>query len=139
MNFTEKNKNLFILDDDDIFHRIMAMANRNNFFRISHHYDVKSILAHLCKYKDDHAKLPDVIFADLTIPEYDGWYFLNMYQKLCHLLCKDIMIYVVSASVSQFDMDRAANYSFVKQYITKPIPMSKFEEIAGLETYKASA
>jgi two-component system chemotaxis response regulator CheY len=139
MNLATQNKNLFVLDDDAMFHRIITLANRKNFFRISHHYQVRSILAYLWNHKDDHASLPDVIFADLIIPHYDGWCFLNGYQKIRNCLCKDIAVYVVSASISKVDIEKVANYSFVKQYITKPISMDKFREIAGLEKYQISA
>ena len=139
MNLAPKNKNLFVLDDDVMFHYIIAFANRKNLFHISHHYQVRSILTHLWKHKDNPTGLPDVIFTDLTIPHYDGWFFLNVYQKISPWLCKDIAVYVVSASANQVDIERVANYSFVKQYITKPISMDKFKEIAGFEKYQVSA
>jgi CheY-like chemotaxis protein len=138
MNLAPKNKTLFVLDDDAVFHRIMALANRPNFFRMSHHYEVKSLLAYLWNHRDDHANLPDMIFADLTMPVYDGWYFLNGYHKIHNWLCKDIVVYVVSASISKVDTERVANYSFVKQYITKPISMDKLREIAGRKDYPES-
>ena len=131
MNLVTKNKTLFVLDDDTMFHRIMTLANKQSVFNISHHYEVRSLLAHLWNNRDDHSKLPDVIFADLTIPHYDGWCFLNNYQKIRNWLCKDITVYVVSASISKVDIEKAENYSFVKQYIIKPISMDKFREIAG--------
>jgi CheY-like chemotaxis protein len=139
MNLTIQNKSLFVLDDDITFHRLLTLANQKNLFRVSHHYQVRSILTHLWKHKNDPTNLPDVIFVDLTIPLYDGWFFLNVYQKIHYWLCKDIAIYVVTASKSEIDIERAASYSFVKQYITKPISMDKLKEIAACENYRASA
>lgn len=139
MNLYKQNKSLFVLDDDAIFHRIMALANKSNSFRISHHYEVKSLLIYLWNHRDDYEGLPDVVFADLTLPLYDGWYFLNGYKTIRSWLCKDISVYVVSASISKVDTERVATYPFVKQYITKPVPMDKLREIAEHKSYKISA
>ncbi|MES2426068.1 MAG: response regulator [Bacteroidota bacterium] len=131
MNIAPRNKTLFVLDDDAIFHRILTLANKQVFFKhIFHHYDVKSLMAYLWKNRNDHSNLPDVIFADLSLPINDGWCFLNAYEKLRNMLCKNIVVYVVSVSIRKVDSDRVANYSFVKQYITKPISMNQFREIA---------
>lgn len=139
MNLDKQNKSLFVLDDDAIFHRIMALANRSNFFNISHHYEVKSLLIHLWNHRDDYDGLPDVIFVDLTLPVYDGFYFLDGFKKIKSWLCKDITLYVVSASISKVDTEKVATYPFVKQYITKPVPMDKLREIAEYKTYRKSA
>jgi CheY-like chemotaxis protein len=63
------------------------------------------------------------------MPYMDGWEFLEEYATLKSRLSKKIIIYVVSSSVSELDINRAKRISDVTDYIVKPITISKFNEV----------
>lgn len=70
--------------------------------------------------------LPDVIFLDLNMPYMDGWDFLKEYAIIKPQLSKTIVIYIVSSSVSEIDIERAKGISNVSGYLVKPITTDKF-------------
>ncbi|TSJ36633.1 response regulator [Mucilaginibacter corticis] len=126
------NKTLLVLDDDDIFHHLMKLANKPNFFKEVIHYDqVGELISDLLENQCTAALLPDVIFVDIALPVRDGYSFLDAFATLRPSLCKEISIYVVTVSVRQVDHERVAAYPFIKEYITKPVSMNQFRNIAA--------
>lgn len=73
--------------------------------------------------------LPEIIFLDLSMPVLDGWQFLEEYEKLKTKLTKDIVIYILSSSISPEDVEKASTLPLVTDYISKPITKDKFIEI----------
>ncbi|WP_186292783.1 response regulator [Mucilaginibacter corticis] len=127
-----QTKTLLVLDDDVQFHRILTLANKPNFFHhIDHHYEVDALIRYLTANQQSKANLPDVIFVDLSLPVNDGWSFLNAFEVIRSSLCKQITVYILTASVRKADRERASGYTFVKQYISKPFTMDQFREIAA--------
>ncbi|WKN46208.1 response regulator [Tunicatimonas pelagia] len=61
---------------------------------------------------------PHFIFLDLFMPKFSGWKFLEEYQTIDN---KGALIYVLSSSVDQFDIDRVRGYQGVQGYISKPV------------------
>jgi CheY-like chemotaxis protein len=55
------------------------------------------------------------------MPVYDGWDFLNEYEKLPHELTEQTLLYMLSSSINPPDIQKAGNYRVVKSYITKPL------------------
>jgi len=77
--------------------------------------------------------VPDIIFLDLNMPIIDGWGFLDEFVLIKPQ--KEIVIYIVTSSVSSADRKRALGYSeTVKDYVIKPISPIRMNEI--FEKYK---
>jgi two-component system, chemotaxis family, chemotaxis protein CheY len=74
-------------------------------------------------------KLPDHLFLDINMPFIDGWMFLEDFVQLKSKLVKDIRIYMVSSSIDQRDMNRAKEYSEVKEFVVKPVSMETFSRL----------
>jgi CheY-like chemotaxis protein len=70
--------------------------------------------------------LPDVIFLDINMPIMNGWNFLEAFDKLYDILPKKILIYVVSSSVDESDIERSKSFVSVKDYVIKPINKEKY-------------
>jgi CheY-like chemotaxis protein len=70
--------------------------------------------------------LPDVIFLDINMPIMNGWNFLDSFEKIFHILPKKILIYVVSSSVDESDMERSKSFKSVTDYVIKPINKEKY-------------
>jgi hypothetical protein len=64
------------------------------------------------------------------MPRFNGWDFLNRFQKIYQSLKKNINIYVVSSSVDPRDVDRSKTYPFVTTFISKPVMKEIFEHIS---------
>jgi CheY-like chemotaxis protein len=60
---------------------------------------------------------PNYLFLDLNMPEMTGWDFLEEY----HPMDNSPEVYILSSSVDERDIDKASNYSLVKQYLSKPL------------------
>ena len=123
---------LTVLDDDDIFHKIMDYAHAKSDFytHIYHDYSAEQLLDYLYEHSDESERLPDVLFVDIYLPAFDGWSFLDAYDKLVDMLCKKIAVYIVTTSVRKEDAVRGNEYPFVVEYLTKPLTTDKLREIA---------
>jgi len=123
---------LIVLDDDSIFHQIIdyAHANTGLYNYIHHYYKAEQLLDYLHTHQNDNDKLPDVIFVDINLPIVDGWTFLSDYDKLVDGFSKKIAVYVVTTSVRKEDKVKSDSYSFVEEFLIKPVPIDKLKEIA---------
>jgi len=135
---TLRKQTLLVLDDDDVFHRILTLANKPQFFKnICHFNEVDVVIAYLKNNRNNHFKLPDVMFIDLGMPGKDGWSFLDAYAEIYESLSKRIKVYIVTVSVRKVDHERLSGYPFIQQLITKPISMDKFRALARLNDLAA--
>ena len=81
------------------------------------------------KNKTDFSSLPDVIFLDLNMPYMDGWAFLDAYDTIKNDFSKTIPIYILSSSISESDISRAASNPLVVEFMSKPFEEQKLAEI----------
>lgn len=134
----EMNCTLFIIDDDDIFHRILEIMvqKSNTFEKVTHFNRSKNGLEYLVTHKSDAAMLPDVLFVDLSMPEMNGWEVLDELRPLLPLLSKQITVYIVTTAISSFEMARAEKYPFVSEFISKPVSFDKLVAIHELAVKK---
>ncbi len=73
--------------------------------------------------------LPSVVFLDLNMPIKDGWGFLDDFVKIPHQNREQVIIYVVSSSITSADRIRAGQYEIVSNYIVKPVEEYQLREI----------
>lgn len=126
----EKNKTIWIIDDDPIqifiakrqlknlgfSQDILTMANAKNALE-----EIQNLNA------DKDRELPDLILVDLNMPQMDGWEFLEEYDKIT--VKKKVDIYLVTSSIDPVDMRRAEAWDSVKGYLAKPL---KTEELVKI-------
>jgi CheY-like chemotaxis protein len=118
-----KIKNLAIVDDDEIYIYLTKkiISETKLVENVKTFKNGKEILEFLEKNSSLPEQLPEVIFLDLSMPVMDGWGFLEEYIALKPSIGKLITIYIISSSISPFDLERASNISVVTDYIIKPI------------------
>jgi CheY-like chemotaxis protein len=73
--------------------------------------------------------VPDVILLDVGMPVYDGWDFLDEYEKLPPERTGQSLLYMLSSSINPPDIQKAAHYRTVKAYLTKPLTLQALEQI----------
>jgi CheY-like chemotaxis protein len=114
---------LVLIDDNPIDHYIMRTMLYNNAVckQATYTYDGSMILEFMEEYKSDTNRLPDVIFLDLTMPDFSGWDFLDRFEKLKDSLNKSVELYVMTSSVRESDKERSSKYGCVNSFISKPL------------------
>jgi CheY-like chemotaxis protein len=65
------------------------------------------------------------------MPILDGWQFLQ--EFLGQETAKKIIIYIVTSSANQADVERAKNYNMKENYIVKPISVNKLTSLFDLD------
>lgn len=123
-----------IVDDDQIF----QLTTTKILERVS---SAKKILAFpdgqkayqfLSGNTTNTEELPDIIFLDINMPFMDGWQFLEEYTKIKPALSKTIVIYVVSSSIAEYDIQKAKSNSNVADYIVKPVTIDTYKSLLAL-------
>lgn len=123
---------LILIDDEPIFHRIVQMTLKHSELSTQATYcsDGEAVLEYLEEKGTESKSLPDYIFIDLYMPRFNGWDFLNRFQKIYQSLKKHIDIYIVSSSVDPRDIARSKSYPFVTKFISKPVMKKVFEDMS---------
>ncbi len=67
------------------------------------------------------------ILLDINMPKISGWDFLNKVESLN--LENDVKVIMVTSSISEEDKNKAASFSSVYEYISKPLDKRKCTKI----------
>ncbi|MCZ8332091.1 MAG: response regulator [Flavobacterium sp.] len=127
-----KFNDVFVVDDDKIFHFIIKKLLVYNNINVTPKFfenglqAIEGIKTKLNKGENP----PDLILLDINMPILDGWQFLEEFKAIKDKLSKEIIIYIVSSSDDSTDKNKAKNYqSEVKNYYLKPMTADDLKEI----------
>jgi len=131
---------LFVVDDDGIFHYILkTQIRKNNLFEATYIDDSALFEQYLTDFLERPEETPDVIFLDLNMKGLNGWDMLKITERFYPLFSKHVNVYITTGSVDPEDRTRALQYSFVQDFVSKPVSNSFIEEVsANLAKQKAS-
>jgi CheY-like chemotaxis protein len=114
--------------DDNFFHeREIKKANGGNIVITKE--SGQEALEYLRSEKDTHDPHPDIIFLDINMPGMTGWEFLQEYDRLGKELQSRALIIMLTTSENPDDEARARAWSFVSDYITKPLTSALMDDI----------
>ena len=117
-------KTIFLIDDDRLFHstikHLLKQINGGE-FSVVDFFDGKPALEFLLSNLENVKLLPDLILLDINLPEMNGWEFLNAYERISQSIKKTIEIFMVTASVSNYDKSMSNSFRIINGYIAKPL------------------
>lgn len=118
-------KTVLTIEDSepDQFLTKRAILDFDNEIEVLQAYDGKEALAIL---KERNAGI-DLIFLDINMPGMNGFEFLETYTAQ-EDETKQVVIMLTSSSQEK-DIERAKGYSFVKEYLVKPLTHDVMAEL----------
>ena len=127
-----KFKDVFVIDDDKVFHFIIKKLFTKNNINISPSFYLNGLEA-IEKIKEKielGVTMPDLILLDINMPIMDGWQFLDEFRKTKRQSNGQTIIYLVSSSDSISDLNKAKEYQEqVNDYFFKPMSLDDLKKI----------
>lgn len=129
-----KFKDVFVIDDDKVFHFIIKKLFSKNNIDINPSFYLNGLEA-IEKIKEKihlGVTMPDLILLDINMPIMDGWQFLDEFRKTRTTTTTNgqTIIYLVSSSDSISDINKAKEYQDqVKDYFFKPMTLEDLRKI----------
>ncbi|MBC7607492.1 MAG: response regulator [Burkholderiales bacterium] len=127
-----KFKEVFVIDDDKVFHFIIKKLFSKNNIDVSPSFYLNGLEA-LEEIKEKISMgvaLPDLILLDINMPIMDGWQFLDEFRKTKKETKGQTIIYLVSSSDSTSDMNKAKEYQDeIEDYFFKPMTLDDLKKI----------
>ncbi|MBN9296527.1 MAG: response regulator [Filimonas sp.] len=131
----KKISSAWLIDDDKIYlfglRKMIEISKRCD--SITEFSNGSEAIRKLQTMVDSPELLPDIIFLDINMPVMDGWQFLTAFDLLKKQLSRQIIIYMISSSIDDRDIERAKQLDAVKNYIIKPLPFDKLQSIFANE------
>jgi CheY-like chemotaxis protein len=72
-------------------------------------------------FKDEEVQCPDLILLDLMMPEMNGFEFLKHYAKFYSNLQLKPLLFMVSSTEDENDMQKARENQFISKLLHKPL------------------
>jgi len=122
-----------LIDDNPVDHYIMRTMLYNNEAceQATYAFDGSMIIEYMEEHKSEATRLPDIIFLDLTMPDFSGWEFLEKFEKLRASLKKTIQLHVMTSSIRESDRARSTKYNCVSSFISKPLSKQQLNSICA--------
>lgn len=120
-------KKVLIVDDDPIFNFLHARMLAIGVLAGETESALNGRQA-LELLKNNPQALPEVILLDLTMPEMDGFGFLEALKQLNIPGIQNISIVVITSSINPKDSERVRELG-VSHYLVKPISLEVLREV----------
>ena len=127
-----KFNDVFVVDDDKIFHLIIKKLLLNNNINVAPEFFENGLQAieEIKSKLDKKEVIPDLILLDINMPILDGWQFLEEFKVLKSRIEKEICIYIISSSDHTVDRNKANDFKDeIKDYYLKPITIEGLRSI----------
>lgn len=127
----KKLKSILLVDDDDPTNYLHQMLISEN--NLSDQINIVrtgiEAIEFLSTTKNNQYPCPDVIFLDINMPVMNGWQFLKSYRNLPEEQKANIIIIMLTTSLNPDDHVRAKEIQDVREFVTKPLTLEKFQRL----------
>lgn len=130
MNFHNRNKTVWLIDDDAIHNMAIEILIKKSGFadNVICFNKARRALEELQTTITAGEILPDCIFLDLNMNDMNGWEFLEEYETFAPKASSNSLLNILSSSVSYEDRKKAQEFDSVHSFLTKPITLSFFQQ-----------
>lgn len=128
-----RDLNICVIDDDPIFvYTVKKIFEINKIEKVFDSYENGEVAYNniLQKLQSDTSYY-DLILLDLNMPVWDGWDFLEEFQRLNLEHYPTILI--SSSTVNPDDIKKAQEYDLVKGFVGKPFTIEKLSSELHIE------
>ncbi|GGC65234.1 response regulator [Pedobacter quisquiliarum] len=124
-------KRVWLIDDDEVFVFLTKklIAQTEQAVILETYINGQEAIDRLREISADESALPDLVLLDLNMPVMDGWEFLNAFQEVEFSAPDKIHLYIVTSSISPYEVERAKQIPAVQEFIVKPMVKQKFVEL----------
>tara|TARA_R110000764_G_scaffold33003_1_gene74127 strand:- start:417 stop:815 length:399 start_codon:yes stop_codon:yes gene_type:complete len=110
---------LLLIEDDPIFTFLLkkgieAAALEGDIHNFSNGLTALEFLT-----KEYSKEVNYIIFLDLNMPVMNGWQFMEKFEKIAST--ENCMVFVLTSSANQQDIDKLKEKPLVEEFVTKPI------------------
>jgi len=119
---------IVLVDDNSIFCFIfqkLVEKYNNNQIKVIVFDNGQSALDFFLENKNESQSLPKLVFVDINMPIMNGWQLLDALEANNHPVLSRAPFFIVSSSDNDIDINKSKEYSFVKDYLNKPIDRSR--------------
>lgn len=124
---TTRKRNFIVIDDNklDCFIEQKIILNTGISDKVSLFLDAREALAFI--ENDTTEKSPEkiVIIVDIQMPLMNGFEFVEAFELLPSEIQDNYLIFMLSSSINENDLNRVSNYKSVRQIISKPLSVKK--------------
>ena len=116
----------FIVVDDDPLNNLVCkhiILKSDKDASVTLFTDPEKALETIGKFTDIMDQNEITLFLDINMPVISGWEFLEEFANLEEQIQKQISIYILSSSIDDGDLERAASSAIVKGYYQKPLSL----------------
>jgi CheY-like chemotaxis protein len=127
----KKINNLYVIDDDKIYHFLLKNLLKQHGIQVHSTFfsNGQDAIEHIIQ-NNTVTVLPDLILLDVNMPIMNGWQFLDEFIKFEKNLMKQPVIYMISSSNNEVDINKAKDFDgAVKGYFLKPISKEDLDTI----------
>lgn len=127
-------KKVLVIDDDQINNIIFEKLSGITDFadEVVTYMSAVDGLDHLQNIQKNREEPPEIIFLDIRMPIVNGWEFLERFDNIKGTYFKDTVIYMLTSSSDQMDVNKAKKFTIVSNYFVKPLSVEVLKEIKAI-------
>ncbi len=129
------NQHHFIVIDDsklDCFIAEKIIKNTGKCASIKTFVQAKDALEFIAT-QEPLSPLPVIILVDIQMPVMNGFQFVEAFEQLPYAVISKYIIYVISSSINDEDMNKIHIYPTVKQFLNKPLTSNTLSTLLSKE------
>ena len=128
-------KKYLLIDDEEIFNFIQSevihLHNQSN--EVMMFASGAEALLYIKNLISQNESLPDFVLLDIRMPNMNGFQFLDELMKFDLQLFNKTKIYLLSSSIDERDIKKAADYPLVNGFKGKPLSEEIINDINKTE------